>query len=230
MKLLHPCLAVMTLALAATVAGAQTKHPAPQARTPASQFDRNLLKNGTAESAGKTIEDVPGWTKAEGLQLVEYGSQGSEWDWGLSGCPTCGTHYLRLAFSESVHELSTSQTIDLSASAGEIDKQSVTATISAYLGGFLGSSTTGQVIASFQDTTGKELGKIESQRYDTAGLPKAERGSTGLVLCQASGEVPQGTRKIVFTWKADATDDSGDYLGLGDNFSLVLTIPKAEQK
>lgn len=230
MKLRCPCLAVMTLTLVSTIAGAQTKRPAPPTRMPASQFDHNLLKNGTAETEGKTIEDVPGWTKTEGLQLVKYGSQGSEWDWGLSGCPTCGDHYLRLAFGESVHELSTSQTIDLSASANEIDKQPVAAAISAYLGGFLNSSTTGQVMASFQDAAGKELGKIETTRYVTATLPKAESGSTGLVLCQASGRVPQGTRKIVFTWKADATDDSGDYLGLADNLSLVLTIPGPGRK
>ncbi len=230
MKLLHPCLALITLTLVSTITAAQTKPSASSTRTPASQFDRNLLKNGTAETEGKTIEDVPAWTKVEGLQLVKYGSQGSEWDWGLSGCPTCGDHYLRLAFGESVHELSTSQTIDLLSSANEIDKQPVTAAISAYLGGFLNSSTTGQLIASFQDAAGKELGKIETTRYDTATLPKAERGSTGLVLCQASGQVPRGTRKIVFIWKAYATDDSGDYLGLGDNLSLVLTVPKPGQK
>jgi hypothetical protein len=66
-------------------------------------------------------------------------------------------------------------------------------------------------------------GKIKTAPYDTKQLPKAEKGGTGLVQCQASGQVPTGTRKTVYTWKANATGTSDDYLSLGDNFSLVLT-------
>jgi hypothetical protein len=222
---------VHVLALAAavcfvpTIASAQAKPAAPKAQTaPTTQFDRNLLKNGSAEAEGKDEKQVPGWTLIDGLTENKYGSVSGEWDWGLSGCKGCGVRYLRLDFNSGTHELATSQTIDVTPSAKQIDGGDVTAAISAYLGGFLNSSTTATISASFQDATGKELGKIETKPYDTATLPKAERGSAALTECDASGAVPSGTRKIVFTWKAKALDDSGDYLGLGDNFSLTLKL------
>lgn len=217
----------------ASIAGAQTSHHAAAAHAArasetASQFGRNLLTNGNAENKGATEEDVAGWARVNGLTGAEYGSEASEWDWGLSGCTGCGSRYLRLAFEGDVHELSTSQTVNVASSADEIDKGGVTASINAELGGFHNSNTTGQVLASFQDASGKELGSIETKPYDTATLPKAERGDTGLVLCQASGKVPAGTRKIVYTWKATRTDNTGDdHLSLGDNFSLTLANEKS---
>ena len=198
------------------------------AKAPVTQFDRNLLQNPGAETRGKDDKDVRGWAKAEGLSDNEYGSVSGEWDWGLSGCSSCAKYYLRLEFGSGVHELVTSQTIDVAPSSAQIDKSGVTASISAYLGGFLKSATVATISASFQDAAGKELGRIETKPYDTSTLPKAQSGSTGLTLCEASGTVPVGTRKIVFTWKATASDDSGDYLGLGDNFSLVLSLPKPQ--
>lgn len=63
--------------------------------------------------------------------------------------------------------------------ASDIERKTVTATVSAYPGGFLDSDTSGQVIASFLDVSGNELGKVETAPYDTKQLP---RGSTGLVL------------------------------------------------
>jgi len=198
---------------------AQTKGPA----RPTSELNRNLLKNGDVEAEGADANHVPGWGQKEGMSAATYGSTGGEWDWGLSGCATCGKRYLRLAFEGDVHELSVSQTIDVAALAGDIDKKLITAAISAYLGGYIDGDTSGQVTASFQDDSGNELAKIQTEPYDTKQLPKAEKGSTGLVLCRATGAVPPGTRKIVYTWEAHGTGDSRDYLGLGDNFSLVLT-------
>ena len=202
---------------------AQSKPASAQA----SLLNHNLVKNGNAEAEGADDKHVPAWGEKEGFTEDSYGSVGSEWDSGLSGCAGCGNRYLRLQFESGTHELSISQTIDVSSLAADIDKKSVTASVSAYLGGFLNSDTTGVVTAYFQDASGAELGKIETTPYDTKQLPKAERGSTGLVQCQASGTVPAGTRKIVYTWKANAIGDSGDYLGLGDNFSLVLSKPLA---
>ncbi|MFZ3341805.1 MAG: hypothetical protein WA213_13045 [Terriglobales bacterium] len=201
---------------------------AKKAATPTTQWDRNLLKNGGGEVEGKDSKDVRGWKGIEGLSDSKYGSESGEWDWGLSGCTSCGNRYLRLAFDRGTHELATSQTVNVSPSAAEIDKGDVTAEISAYLGGFRNSNTVATLKASFQDAADKELGAIETKPYDTKELPKAAKGSTGLVECKTSGAVPSGTKTIVFTWKATATDDSGDYLGLGDNFSLVLSKPKKE--
>ena len=193
------------------------------------QMDHNLLKNGGIEAEGADDKHVPGWGSLEGLFGAAYGSVGGEWDWGLSGCPACGKRYLRLTFTDTVHELSVSQTVDVAPSAEDIDKNIVTAAISAYLGGFKEADTTSTLTASFQDASGKELGKLSTNPYRASELPKAERGDTGLLLCQASGTVPSATRKIVFTWRAYATGDSGSYIGLGDNFTLVLNKPKPSQ-
>lgn len=214
---LHPIAAVIVLGMVPALAVGQAAKTAA-----ASLLNRNLIKNGTAEAPTDDSKKVPAWGLHDGLTEVEYGSAASEWDWSLSGCATCGKRYLRLAFEGDTHELSVSQAVNVAALASEIDKKAVTATVSAQLGGFKDSDTTGQVIASFQDASGSELGKIESSPYDTKQLPKAEKGSTGLTPCEASGPVPAGTRKIIYTWKANATGTSGDYLGLGDNFSLVL--------
>ena len=216
-----------------SIADAQTKSsgtkpssPPKAAATATTQMDRNLLKNGGIETEGADDKHVPGWGAFEGLSGVAYGSVGGEWDWGLSGCPACGKRYLRLQFEDTVHELSVSQTVAVAPSADDIDKNTVSATISAYLGGYRESDTTGTLTASFQDASGKELGTLQTKPYDTKAIPKAESGSTGLLPCQASGSVPSGTRKIVFTWRAYATGDSASYLGLGDNFSLVLNKPR----
>jgi hypothetical protein len=214
---LHPIAAVIVLGMIPASAMGQAAKTAA-----ASLENHNLIKNGTAEVPTDDSKKVPAWGQHDGLTEVEYGSAASEWDWGLSGCGTCGQRYLRLAFEGDTHELSVSQTVDVAALAIEIDKKTVTATVSAYLGGFKDSDTTGQVVASFQDASGSELGKIETPPYDTKQLPKREKGSTGLTPCQASGSVSAGTRKIAYTWKANSTGTSGDYLGLGDNLSLVL--------
>ncbi len=189
-------------------------------------FSVNLLKNGTLEAATDDAKKVPDWKPADGFTVVSYGSVGSEWDWGLSGCPSCGKQYVRLQFGDTVHELSTSQIVDISAASSDIDKGNVTADASAWLGGFQDADTTSVIEVSFQDASGKELGKFATDPVDMTKLPKPERGSTSLVLCQKSATVPAGTRKIVFTWHAKATGDSGDFLALGDNFTLSLAKPK----
>lgn len=79
--------------------------------------------------------------------------------------------YLRLAFGAGTHERSIAQTIDVSAIATDIDKKTIIAAVSAYLGGFQDADTTGQVIAAFRDVSGTELGKIETPVYDTKQPP-----------------------------------------------------------
>src|SRR6185437_10769336 len=160
-------------------------------------------------------KQVPGWQSIEGFSVDKYGSVGSEWDYGLSGCPSCKDYYLRLEFEGSVHELSTSQKVNIAVAASQVDAGEVKATISAYLGAFIGADTSSEIIAVYQDASGKELGRTTTQQYNTNTLAKAEKGSTGLILCEASGMVPVGTRTIVYIWKAEATGESNSYLALG---------------
>jgi hypothetical protein len=205
---------------------ASSQHNATKSLPTHRWFGVNLLKNGTLEAATEDNKEVPGWKSAPGFVVADYGSVGSEWDTGLSGCPTCGSRYARLQFGDAVHELFSSQTVDVAPASADIDKGTVTATVSAWLGGFQNSDTANILEVSFQDAAGKELGMIATDPVDTSKLPKAERGGTSLVLSQKSGSVPAGTRSIVFTWHGKATGASGDYLALGDNFALVLSKPQ----
>ena len=186
---------------------------------------RNLLKNGNIEAVTSDNKKVPGWGTSPALSEAVYGSEAGEWDWGLSGCATCQKHYLRLAFGTTTHEASVSQTVNVTPAARQIDAGKVTAHLAAWLGGYLKSDTTGTIEASFQDGSGKVLGTLSTDPFDSSTLPQAPRGSTGLTRCEKTGAVPDGTRKIVYTFDAKSTGGSGDYLGLGDNFSLVLTSP-----
>jgi hypothetical protein len=215
MRKLHASSLLFAVAI---TAAAQSAKPA--------LFDRNLLKNPNIELPITDPNKVPGWTDAKGLQQAVYGSVSGEWDWGLTGCTGCGKQYIRLDFEGTVHELSTSQTIDVASAADAIDKGKVTAATQAWLGAFHGADTTSTIDLSYQDAAGKELGKLATTPVDTNSLPKAQSGDTGLVLCQTKGAVPAGTRKILFTWHAKSTGESGQYLALGDNFSLVLTAPQ----
>ena len=238
MKSRKTLFAVTSLVLLACLAAAQSKASTAHSKNAAtaqtkgdasksanSIYDRNLLKNGNAEAVTEDSKKVPGWGSLEGFRVAEYGSMASEWDWGLSGCPDCGKQYLRLEFESTTHEKEISQTIDVTAAAADIDQNKVTAKATAYLGAFYDADTTSQVTISFQDDAGKVLGEMATAPCDTKSLPKAERGSTGLAPYQASHSLPSGTRRTVFTWKAKATGDSGSYLALGDNFSLVLSVP-----
>lgn len=206
---------------------AQSHRAAPAPKTPPSLFSRNLLANGGIEAVTEDNKKVPGWSLSDALSEAAYGSEGGEWDWGLSGCPTCSKHYLRLAFSSAVHDATSSQTVDVSPASAQIDAGKVTAQLSAWLGAFLNSDTTATVEVSFLDASGKVLGTLSTDTLDTSKLPKAPSGSTGLQLCQKSGPVPAGTRKMVYTFHGKATGNSGDYLALGDNFSLELTSAAA---
>jgi len=223
MKLSLHALTVAGLLLPAITLPAQTTQHANKAAVSASAYNRNLLRNGNIEAPTQDDKKVPGWVPVDGLSEAKYGSVAGEWDWGLTGCPGCADHYLRLAFEGDVHALSTSETVDVTSAKEKIDAGKATTQLSAWLGGFLNGDTTSTLNASFQDAAGNELGTLSTDPVDMTTLPKPERGSTGLSLCQKSGAVPAGTRKIVVAWIAKATGNSGDYLALGDNFSLVMT-------
>jgi hypothetical protein len=190
-------------------------------------FGPNLLQNGSAEIQTGNYTKVPGWSPANGFEVAKYGSFSGEWDSGRSGCADCGKYYLRLAFAGTARGPSTSQTVEVSSAATEIDHGKVTATVSAYLGGYIKSDTTSVLMASFRDAAGKELGTLRTRGVDTSELPEPKSGSAGLRRCEASGRVPVGTRKIIFTWHAISTGTSGEYLAVGDDFALHL---KAAQK
>ncbi|HTZ46332.1 MAG TPA: hypothetical protein VMH20_01985 [Verrucomicrobiae bacterium] len=189
-------------------------------------FGQNLLKNAGAEESTEDTKKVPGWPAVDGFSVATYGSVGGEWDWGVAGCAQCGKQYLRLSFEGETKLLSVSQTVDVGFAAREIDQSTVTARIWGQLGGYVQGDTTSQLLASFQDENGKELGVLGMDPVDSTKLSKPTVGGTSLMPVEKSGKVPPGTRKIVFTWKAIATGDSGAYIALADNLGLELSAEK----
>jgi hypothetical protein len=129
--------AIVGLGISSPIAGGPSRTASPFRRfanenekdcdAPTTQLDRKLLKNRGGEGEGKDSKHVPDWQAADGLTEVKYGSVGGKWDWGLCGCATCGNRYLRLAFEVPRHELFTSQTIDVTRSASDIDRTLLTA-------------------------------------------------------------------------------------------------------
>jgi hypothetical protein len=226
--------AIVGLGISSPLAGDPSRTASPSkaaspmkttATAPTTQLDRKLLKNRGGEAEGKDSKHVPDWQPADELTEVKYGSVSGKWDWGR-GCATCGNRYLRLAFEVPRHEVSTSQTIDVTRSASDIDRTLLTASIPAYPGRFRDSDTTSILIASFQGASGTELGKGVTKPYDGRNIPKAPKGSTGLVSCQASEIVPAGTKTIVFTWK---TGVSSLVVEHGNRCSLNSTLPAARR-
>src|SRR5215472_1218861 len=128
-----------TIALLMAVSGlavAQAPKAASKAGAASPIFGQNLLKNANIEAPIVDPNKVSGWSDAKGLQQAVYGSVSGEWDWGMTGCPGCGKQYLRLDFEGVVHDLTTAQTIDVSAAAEKIDAGKATAHSSAWLGAF----------------------------------------------------------------------------------------------
>jgi hypothetical protein len=220
------CLSLLSCLLAGPVF-AQTKTKPAASQTKVQIFDRNLLKNGNAEAAYVESKKVPSWPTVEGFSVAPYGSVSGEWDWGLSGCPSCGKQYLRLQFMDK-KELSVTQTMDVAAAAEKIDAGKATARISAYLGGLVDGDTSGVISASFQDAAGKELATMATDPFDAAKLTKCERGSTGLTPVEKSAAVAAQTRKIVFTWTGQATATPIPTSALAIASRLSLHLPGKE--
>lgn len=224
----------LTLALATLLAApAFAEKPAKagkaaQASSSSSKWlDKNLLKNPGAESQPRDKAPPPSWdakppTDEEGVEVADYGSVGGEWDHGVTGAPKGGNRYFRLYFKAGTKEQSMSQPVDVSGVAQDIDAGRIEAQLSGYLGAFVDADSTAQIIATYLDAQGKELGKLETAPINAATLPKPQVGSAALTPVQAGGVVPANTRKIVVKVYAKATGDSGDFLGLADNLSLVL--------
>ena len=221
-SLIVACLACASSLHAQQISSGSKASSAAATAKAASLFGHNLLINGNAEAQMKG-KAVPGWgDPQEGFSTPEYGSVGSEWDWGLSGCPACGKQYFHLEWEADGGERSFSQVVDVSHQAAAIDAGKVTGTLDGYFGAFRDADTSDHLVATYFDESGKELGMIETPWVDTKALQPAKAGSTSLMALEAHGPVPAGTRKIAVKLVAKATGTSGSYLGLADNLSLVL--------
>jgi len=219
MNLQRACLVFLT---AAVLTGAD----------PAAPFGRNLLRNPGAEMTSEA-SNIPGWQDLEGLNEQPYGGTPSEWKAGTRGCPRCGRFYMRITIGPGTKGLAANQIVKVEDAAKDIDSGRVTANISGYIGALRGIAVTTQIVASFQDGTGKNLGQLETGIVSAADLPASNSGAASIVFREQSGPVPSGTRQILFQWQAKPAaarkDASGNGsqsppapVAFGDNFSLII--------
>src|SRR5687767_4938467 len=113
------------------------------------------------------------------------------------------------------------QTADVSAATPEIDAGQVTATLSGYLGGFSGQEDNAVVEVFFRGAGGADLGNAGADLV-IGPVTAADRTSlTDMLLRNANGGVPVGTRSILtrltLTRLAGSAND-----GYADNLSLTL--------
>jgi hypothetical protein len=180
----------------------------------------NLIMNGDAESdlgaSDKTGVVAPScWTTSGNFGTVRYG--GAE----LPAAGTAGVSF----FSGGRDSASSSalQTIDLSSLASKIDSGTLTATLSALLGGYSSEADHMTVNIVFKSAGGTALGSL-----GIGPVAAADRGNATKLLARSSATtVPSQTRSLVVTMTA--TRSAGPYNdAYADNVSVVFTEASAE--
>jgi hypothetical protein len=120
----------------------------------------------------------------------------------------------------------TSQTIDVSALAQEIDAQRIQFRLAGWLGGQADQDDALTVRAIALDERGKEFDSGPFGAGQIGPLTPADRNNrTGLWRRAKGGELPQGTRYV----RIDLISESGTWGSVdaqGDNFSLTLSLRK----
>lgn len=194
---------IVALCLAACAAGAH-----------AADYGNNLIVNGDAESgvsAWSTFADVPLFATAiyaDPLFLYPDAPHGSSHFLGSSSVLSAGW-----------------QLVDLTSNAGAVDTGGVSFKLDGYLGGVGDQEDNTLLYVSFLDVSGVEIGHTE------LGPNYVDLRDYLTVLggFHTSGDLPQGTRALLFSLSMEGVDgsSSGAY---ADNLSFVLTsaVPDAQ--
>ncbi|MBI4851813.1 MAG: hypothetical protein HY819_08465 [Acidobacteria bacterium] len=180
-------------------------------------FGKNLIINGGAE-AGEAA-----W-RGEGFESARYGSFGGEWDIGVAGAPNGGDSYFRLTASEGKESVLAKHVIDLTRLAEFLDKTAIDYTLSGYIGGSPTKEekfATTSLIISFLDMDKKLLGSSSLEVKETE-LPKAEVGSSSMILRTKTDKMPKGTRVIEITLKVKNACLNCLSIGYAENLSLIF--------
>ncbi len=188
----------------------------------------NLLRNpgaeeGQASQSGETTVPIPGWQTTSTFTVAPYGGGGPP-DF-FTFPPTSesqrihgGKNFFAGGFQAGTS--TATQTVDVSRAATLVDAGRVTATLSAWLSGFLSQPDPGTVEADFLGTTGNALGSVK-----VGPVTPDERGRD-FKFIQRSGDapVPAGTRSVRVTMTA--VQQEGSYAdAYFDNLSLSLNGP-----
>jgi hypothetical protein len=195
---------------------------------PAAVPSGNLLVNGNAESGTGSSDSsttapvpIPGWTTTPNITEHTYDPAGSAAfpDVNASAAIGGGNQFFAGGpdnATDNTVERAT-QNVDVSAAATEIDAGTLTATLSADLGGFSTQGDNAAVTATFLSPAGAQLGTL------TVGpVTAADRSNTTQLLHRSAARtVPPGTRAVRVVLTATKTDGAYND-AYADNLSLTL--------
>lgn len=172
----------------------------------------NLVVNPGAEQAA--AGQLPGWTVKDGFTSLAYGSDGGFPGADIAKAVGGGASFF--TGGQSTRSTAT-QIVDLSGRAAAIDRGTLKATLSAYIGGFATQPDWAKVYATFRGASGNALGALAIGPV----APGARKSQTTLLYRAAAGKVPAGTRSVVISIVAVRGAGSWND-GNVDNVSLVL--------
>ena len=189
----------------------------------------NLIVNGNAESGTGSSDSsttapvpIPGWTTTPNITEHTYDPAGSGAfpDVNASAAIGGGNQFFAGGPGNGAGNTveTATQDINVATAAAEIDAGTVTATLSADLGGFSTQGDNAAVTATFLNSAGAQLGTLS-----VGPVTAADRNNTTQLLRRsASGTVPPGTRTVRVVLTATKTDGSYND-AYADNLSLTLS-------
>jgi hypothetical protein len=199
------------------IAAALFASTAPGSATP---IGSNILINGDAEAgigsaSGDDVEAIPGWSTTSNFTVVQYGAPAFPTA-AVSTTIGGGANFFAGGLSTGLS--TATQTLDVSDLAGVIDAGSLSATLSAFIGGFDGQDDDMTLTATFLDGSSTALGAV------TIGpVTEADRaGDTTMLSRTGNAVVPVDTRSIDVEMVATRFQGSYDD-GYADNLSLILS-------
>ena len=175
----------------------------------------NLIVNGNAESGTGSSDSsttapvpIPGWTTTPNITEHTYDPAGSGAfpDVNASAAIGGGNQFFAGGPGNGAGNTveTATQEINVSTAAAEIDAGTVTATLSADLGGFSTQGDNAAVTAAFLSAAGAQLGTLSAGPVTAAD----RNNTTQLLRRSASGTVPPGTRTVRVVLTATKTDGS----------------------
>ena len=179
----------------------------------------NLLSNGDAETHMCTDDwrgqtPVPGWQVIRGAASVLCYTAFGYTNVSLSLPSSGGSSGLALFAGPGI-DTAITQTVNVSAAADAIDSNSVTATLSGWLGGWRYRPERALLTATFLDEAGQATGN------PMVVMGPSQGWQTALFSQSSTGSVPAGTRSILVT--LDLPGSHGSYQNsYADNLSLTL--------
>ena len=181
----------------------------------------NLVKNpGAEDSAGAatdTVIPIAGWVTTGSMTAWTYDALGDRPDHTFAASINGGTNFFSGGPGGIAGTPTASQKIDVAGGATEIDLGDVTATLSAYIGGYTVSGDLPQIDASFHDAAGVRLGGI---RIGPVNREQRKRMTT-LLKRSATATLPKLTRRIDVAISV-TVDNNGKNHAYVDNISLTL--------